>query len=405
MNLAFVALLLLTPAPHGLGSSPYRIDLDVYRIGGQVWLHGGNLYGSLPRTAIGLGLPFSYPPIAAVLLSPLSLVPIALAGVVLTLGSIALLAVVLRVFGSNLAGPHRASWWAIAWLLPLALLLEPVRSTLWFGQVNIVLMTLVSLDCLIVSPRWPSGTLVGLAAAVKLIPGAFVLFFLLRRDYRAAGVATLSFVTFTGIGFLLDWHDSVRYWTSTAFEIGRIGGAAYAGNQSIRAVVVRAGLDPHTPAGTAVWLGLSMVVLMVAGRGMRRAFAASEPAWALSLNALAALLIAPVSWSHHWVWCAPAMLTLAIFGQRRQARLPWVIAGFGLLIFAAFPQWWFPSGEGAEIRWASWQQVTGSSYVLFAALVLLLAAFARIVPRRAPTARTAEDPVIEMTNATAGAPG
>ena len=73
------------------------------------------------------------------------------------------------------------------------LLLEPVRSTLAYGQVNIVLMALVALDCLTAEPRWPRGALTGLAAALKLTPAAFVLFFLLRRDYRAAATAGVSF--------------------------------------------------------------------------------------------------------------------------------------------------------------------------------------------------------------------
>ena len=75
-----------------------------------------------------------------------------------------------------------ASWWTVGWLLPAALFLEPVRNTLNYGQVNVALMALVAADCLAAAPRWPRGALVGLAAAVKLTPAAFVLFFLLRRD-------------------------------------------------------------------------------------------------------------------------------------------------------------------------------------------------------------------------------
>ncbi|MGN6175207.1 MAG: glycosyltransferase 87 family protein [Streptosporangiaceae bacterium] len=367
-----------------MGFGAYHIDLDVYRISGRVWLRGGNLYGRLPATTAGPRLPFTYPPVAAALLSPLSLVPMAVAGTVLTLGTIALVAVVLTVSLRRHAGPAARSRRTLAWLLPPALFLEPVRNTLAYGQVNVVLMALVALDCLLDSPRWPRGTLVGLAAAVKLTPAAFVLFFLLRRDHRAAATAALSFLAVTGAGFLLAWHDSTRYWTSTVFDPGRIGSPAYAGNQCIQAVLARAGLDPRAPAGAAVWLALSIAVLMVACRGMRRAFAASENSWALSLNALAALLISPISWSHHWVWCAPAILTLAIIGRQSRTRLPLLAAVTGLLVFGAAPQWWLPSAGGQELRWAVWQQATGSSYVLFAALVLLLSAWATLLPENGP---------------------
>ena len=143
VTVALIAYHLLSFGRHGIGLSPYHLDLDVYRIGSLTWWHGGDLYGALPRTRAGIGLPFSYPPAAAVLLSPLAVVPMAAAGFALTLASIALTWVVLRVFGRSLTS--RLGRW---WLLPVALELEPVRATLSFGQVNIVLMALVAADCL-----------------------------------------------------------------------------------------------------------------------------------------------------------------------------------------------------------------------------------------------------------------
>jgi alpha-1,2-mannosyltransferase len=308
------------------------------------------------------------------LLAPLALVPYPAAATLLTLATIALLATVLRVFLRRLAGPAAASPWALAWLLPPALFLEPVRDTLSFGQVNVVLMTLVSLDCLAETPRWPRGALTGLAAAVKLTPAAFVLFFLLRGDYRAAARAGLSFAAVTAIGFAAAWHDSVRYWTSTVYQPGRAGSPASASNQCILAVLARGGLDPHLPTCVAAWLVLSAVVVIVASRGMRSALAASEECLALVLNAFAALLISPISWSHHWVWCDPALLTIATLASRYRSRLALAACITGAAVFAAAPQFSFPRGLLPEIRWGAWQQPAGSSYVLFAALLLLASA-------------------------------
>ena len=374
VNLAAVTAFLLTYSRHGVGFGPYRIDLAAYRAGGRTWLDGGNLYGQVPVIQ-GMSLPFTYPPIAAVLLAPLALLPMAAAGTLLTVGSIALAAVVLRMFLRRLAGPASASLWAVGWLLPPALLLEPVRSTLDYGQINIVLMALVAVDCLAVAPRWPRGALTGLAAAVKLTPAAFVLFFLLRRDYRAAAVAGVSFAVTTAAGFALAGPDSMRYWTGSVFQTDRIGNPATAANQCLQAVLARAGLDPHTTLGMAVWLALSALVVLVACRGMRHAFAAGEVCWALSLNAFAALLISPMTWSHHWVWCAPALLTLADLGRRQHRRLPVAAAAAcGFVLFVTAPQWWLGKFAGPALSWAPWQQVIGSSYVLFAALILLLSA-------------------------------
>jgi alpha-1,2-mannosyltransferase len=390
VNLAAVAVFLLSYSRHGVGFGPYRVDLGVYRMGGRTWLHGGDLYGQVLALP-GLRLPFTYPPIAAILLAPLALLPMTAAGTILTLASIALAAVVLGLFVRRLAGPAAEPAWTVAWLLPAALLLEPVRSTLAYGQINIVLMALVVLDCLTAEPRWPRGVLTGLAAAVKLTPAAFVLFFLLRRDYRAAAWAGVSFAAATAAAFVLAGPDSVRYWTAIVLQPGRIGGAATGTNQCIQGVLARAGLDPHTLPGTAAWLAVSILVLVAAWHGMRHAFAAAQPCLALSLNAFAALLISPVSWSHHWVWSAPALLTLADLGRRDRQRLALAAAVGGLVAFTAAPQWWLGKFAGPAVKWAPWQQAVGSSYVLFAAVVLLLAACGKFTPRT-PTARIAPDP-------------
>jgi alpha-1,2-mannosyltransferase len=406
VNLAAVAAFLLSYSRHGVGFGPYRIDLGVYRIGGRTWLRGGDLYRQVLVVG-GLRLPFTYPPIAAVVLVPLALLPMTAAGTVLTAGSVALAAVVLGVFLRRLAGPAAGSLWAAGWLLPAALLLEPVRSTLAYGQIDIVLMAIVTLDCLTAQPHWPRGALTGLAAAVKLTPAAFVLFFLLRRDYRAAATAAGSFAAATAAGFALAGPDSARYWTAIVFQTGRIGGPATAANQSIAAVLARAGLDPHTLPGAAAWLMLSAIVVVAACRGMRHALSASQDCLALSLNAFAALLISPVSWSHHWVWCAPGLLTLADLGRRHRHRLAGAAAAGGLVLFAAAPQWWLGKLAGPEPSWAAWQQAIGSSYVFFAALVLLLSACGRLTPPTT-TAPTVPDPghsALERADAALGVPG
>ena len=390
VNLAAVAAFLLSYSRHGVGFGPYKIDLGVYRLGGRTWLHGGKLYGQVLAVR-GLRLPFTYPPIAAIVLAPLALLPMTAAGTVLTVGSVALAAVVLGAFLRRLSGPAAGSLWTAGWLLPPALLLEPVRSTLAYGQIDIVLMALVTLDCLTADPRWPRGALTGLAAAVKLTPAAFVLFFLLRRDYRAAAWAGVAFAAATAAGFALAGPDSARYWTAIVFQTGRIGGPATPANQCIQAVLARAGLDPHTLPGTAGWLLLSALVLVAAWRGMRSALAARQVCLALSLNAFAALLVSPVSWSHHWVWCAPGLLTLADLGRRHHRRLAGAAAAGGLILFTAAPQWWLGAFAGPALNWAPWQQAVGSSYVFFAALILLLAACGQLTPPTT-TARNASDP-------------
>jgi len=57
VNLAVVTSFLLSYSRHGAGFAPFRIDLDVYRIGSHAWLRHGDLYGVLPPTSNGVRLP------------------------------------------------------------------------------------------------------------------------------------------------------------------------------------------------------------------------------------------------------------------------------------------------------------------------------------------------------------
>ncbi|HEV2257073.1 MAG TPA: glycosyltransferase 87 family protein [Streptosporangiaceae bacterium] len=198
--------------------------------------------------------------------------------------------------------------------------------------------------------------------------------------WRAAGTAAVSFAAVTGAGFIVAGHDSVRYWTSVVFSTSRPGSPAFVSNQAISGVLARSGLDVHSRGGSAAWLALSVAVVAVAVFGMRRALAGGEPAWALSVNALAALLISPISWSHHWVWAAPALMCLAVTGRRHSWRGGIAAAWAGLVLFEVSPMWLLPhSGSAGELGWAWWEQVIGNTYVIFGAVVLVLAA--RFTPR------------------------
>ena len=360
----------------------YHFDLDVYRIGGRIWLEGGNLYGALPPTALGVRMPFTYPPLAAIILSPLSLIPLRAAGVVVDLGIVAVLALALRPF-------YRRLGWKLGWVLPAALVLEPVRGNLAYGQVDVFLMAMVIADCLTDSPRWPRGSLAGLAAAMKLTPALFIVFFLLRRDYRAAATMGASFAAATGLGFLLAPADSARYWTSTLFNVGRIGEPQSPSNQSVFGVLARAGLDPGTVPFTCFWLGISAVVIAAACVGMRRALAGGDKHMALVLNALAILLVSPISWSHHWVWALPALLCLALSARR--------LAAAGWVLFAVGPQCWLPQGGNQVLDWAPWQQILGDSYVLCAVAVIGWFAYCALPENVSLARRLAPRPCPETT--------
>jgi len=131
--------------------------------------------------------------------------------------------------------------------------------------------------------------------------------------------------------------------------------------------------------GMANWLlALSLLAAALAVTGMRGALKAGQVTSALSLNAAAGLLISPISWSHHWVWAAPALLTCLSDKPKRWRLLAFPV--LALLTFAVAPHWLLPSGGGRELHWAWWQQTIGDSYTLIGLAALTRAAITNVLP-------------------------
>ncbi|WP_433759458.1 glycosyltransferase 87 family protein [Nocardia sp. CA-135398] len=349
------------------------IDLQVYRLGIEALRDGADMYGQLPQTTIGIGLPFIYPPFAALVLSPFALLPWDAAAFAFFISSTLALAVTLYLVARR-RWPERGALGlallATACATPLAMLLEPVRSTLDFGQVNLLLMVLVAADALAVKPKWRRGMLVGVAAAIKLTPAAFVLYFLVRRDYRAAVTAAITGAVATAFSFAILPKESVNYWFGGLGNVSGLSGSSFHTNQSIQAVLARFGVEK--PLFTVLWLLLSAALLVLVVPAMRQA--AEVPALALSINAVFTLLVSPISWSHHWVMIAPALFAMICYATTlpRGRAIGWYVAI--VLTAAAFvygPQNWLPGDNRRELAWTPWQHLWGNTYVWLSVLLVV----------------------------------
>lgn len=335
----------------------WPVDLEVYRLGAQALAHGRDLYGPLPPTRSGMTLPFIYPPFAAVLFLVPAAVPTPVAAVLMLAISLTALGATVYVVVRPRAERHTAVLAAVV-VGAASLAFEPVRETLWFGQVNLVLMALVVIDCLGPKTRLPRGVLVGLAAAVKITPAGFLLFFLLRRDFRALATALVTFAAAGAVGFVVAPQASAAYWLGGGLTgASGMSGSIFATNQTIQGAVHRFGL-PATPTLVLVAVG-TLAALLLAAAAMRRA---DEPV-AFLLNAAAILVCSPISWSHHWVWIVPATIVLAARATtgRAVAGLAAVIA-----IFIIAPHSLLPNNDFRELSWGPLEHVIGNSYLLLA---------------------------------------
>ncbi|MEU4199326.1 glycosyltransferase 87 family protein [Streptomyces sp. NPDC045470] len=339
------------------------VDLMVYRAEGWTARNGEDLYDMVATSA---HLPNTYPPFAALLFTPLTLVGVPEMRTLATLGNLLLLVAVTHL-GLRLAGrPKRVPPLAAA--LGVAALLvwcEPVWTTLRYGQINLLLAVLVLWDLTRKDTNRWAGVGIGLAAGIKLTPALFAVFLALAglvrawqrlragagpRDawnpwLRQAAVACLTFLGTALLSALVLPHDSRRFWTEIIFAADRVGEVEITANQSLRGALARL-LHTHDPG--LWWLAAAAVVAVLGLAVAVGALLRGRRAWAAVACAVTALLVSPISWSHHWVWGVPMLILLGSeaigrggFGSRAGRRWWAGTLAMGLL-FCSFALWFVP---------------------------------------------------------------
>ncbi|MEV0127109.1 glycosyltransferase 87 family protein [Dactylosporangium sp. NPDC050688] len=304
------------------------------------------------------GGPFTYPPFAMVLFRPLSLLPEATLGLLwLAMTCVAVIAIARTVTkrpGKAEGGTGGGSWIRtpagakvlVAAVATALLVSAPVQSNLRFGQVSIFIVLLALVDAGQVVPARYRGVLVGVAAAIKLTPLLFVVYFVVAGRYKDAARAVAAFVGCAAVAAVIMPGASVRYWGGTIFQTSRIGDLASLGNQSVHGMLLRVGLSPA--ALPVVWAVLIVAICGAALLRARQLHLHGEPVRAAVLVGCATVAASPVSWTHHQVWTVlAAMLLVAAEGAWRR------VAGVVLLVVmtlslgvvlrgvAVYPGWQF----------------------------------------------------------------
>ncbi|MEU9853375.1 glycosyltransferase 87 family protein [Streptomyces sp. NPDC047974] len=368
------------------------LDVMVYRAEAETLRAGGDLYAMRATSA---NLAMTYPPFAAVLFLPLPLVGVPLMRTLSTAGNlllvVALVRLSLQLVRPALASPARRAdlWRTTLWVAAVVVWCEPVWTTLRYGQINLLVAVAVLWDFTRrEGSRW-AGLGIGLATAVKLTPGLFVVLLLAaglllwRRDrgmnqwLRTALTATGTFLVTTLAMAVALPADSKTFWTRTLFETGRVGHAEETANQSLSGVLARL---MHTDAPGLWWLAAAVLLGGAAMALAVRAAVRGDKAVAVVVTAFAALMVSPISWSHHWVWCVPLLVLLY---DRTRA---WRVTGAVALAFASFALWWVPHDPGRpELDQNAGQMLLSAVYPLTALAVFAGYALALRRSRRTAT--------------------
>lgn len=361
---AVTVFLLELAARHGF------FDLRVYYGALNHWVHGGGeLYDYyLPKSTYG----FTYPPFAAIAMLPMAVTawPVTIViSVTLAVGAALILLYWLVDPIARRQGWTR--WYALAIAACLAAAFEPLRETVNFGQVNLVLVFLVAADLLLLVGRGSrfGGVGIGLATAIKLTPGIFIIYLLVTRRFRAALIASGTAAVATIFAAAVAPDASRIFWTDAVWNTDRVGAVAFISNQSIYGAVAR--LHPAQPS-TLLWVLGVVAVVAVWFIRVRRAMAQGDELTGFALTGVLGCLMSPITWVHHLVWVGPALvLVLDNALAARTSRRRWALLGFflgGYALLCSRLVWEF------NLKWdnpVGWFLASGYVWISIALLVAL----------------------------------
>lgn len=304
-------------------------DSTVYYGAVQYWFRdGGMVYDWLkPGTPYG----FTYPPFAGLVMAPMSVLPFPVVVLFASIGLVLTVGLLIHwLAGPFLRGLKYPLWLSYGVAFCLAMAYEPVRETFSFGQVNTLLLTLVTADLLfgVARGRWWGGIGIGLATAIKLTPGVFILYLLVTRRWRDAGVAIAAATGATVLAGALFPDQSREFWTSALWDTNRVGSLNFLSNQSERGMLARL---PFDETESKIWLVCVLATLVL--WGVRCWRAPDDVIGGLALTGVLGCLISPVTWIHHCVWLIPALIRCVEWGwQSGNRRAVWLaVAAYVLM--------------------------------------------------------------------------
>lgn len=313
----------------------YRFDLSIYINATQSGIVG--LY-DYAEPIYGLG--FTYPPFAAFIFEPAHLLnPMVADRVWFVLSFVLTIGFLLGCVALMPAALRRASTVPLA--LGIGVWLIPMTSTFRLGQINALIASLVLLDVYLMrrGSKW-AGVGTGVATAIKLTPGLLIVgcWFAFRR--REAVVMALSAAACTLVAGIVAFNASWRYWTVMLFDSERVGEVSDQFSNALRRPF--AWLPTNDRIDTVLWLMTCVALIGWILRRMRANVMRDDPLRFVTVMMLLSALVAPITWTHHLYFLAPALL-LVLHDIARLRHRWWV--GFAILMLAIDP---LQRGDGPQ---------------------------------------------------------
>lgn len=308
-------------------------DLDTF----QQAIETGSFVLKDPQTV----WPYAYPPLAAVILSPLTWLPYPWAAAAWTVANLLFLWVGCALI---VLGTGRATWMMIAAVLLLLIRFFPATVALRLGQMEVAQFLLIALALWALTGQRErlAGISLGLATALKFFPGALLGFLLWKRRWRPAAwgiglAAGLLAASYAVVGL-----DRIPRYLAFTSVYSHGGFAAFPYNQSFSGFFARAftanlfvtpvrGIDSPALAWGLTVLATVVVTLPF----LTVTWGPGDPTserfsleYALAIVVL--LLASPHSQIYAFVWLLLPFIVLLRWVSR-QDNVPWPMVS-GLLV-------------------------------------------------------------------------
>ena len=351
-----------------LGHS-YSCDYEVYRVAGESLRKGLPIYDTITQ---GCDLKFTYTPFAAGIFAVMSVFGSAGFWVWTMLSLVALGRLVWLVVEStqfSLAPLTRRQ--SVVGVSLLLLPLEPFVKTLWYGQINIVIVWLIAESFLGPFSR-ASGIYSAIATGIKLTPGLFSVFLVGVRGLRTAIIGATTLAVTIAVGFLLQPDQAKLYWTNLIVSTDRVGPQEYLYNQSLNGFLWR--LNGPTYDSPIFGLTFSLLVVL-GGLWLARAFwLRNKQMWALAVIALVTLFVSPISWTHHYVSFTFVFVALLSDSAKHVPSRVVLVITYVWLLLANLTFRAMPKGNHREFAYTGWHYVAANQYVYLTIGLLFFAA-------------------------------
>ena len=315
---------------------------------------GGSLYKPAEVAANHFGAVFKVPPFYGMLLLPFARLDVRAALAVDRALDVALYLACATILGlwlrPRLGGPVALATVAVALGL-----MQPAFDAIAYGQIDIVLLGLMTLVFLALRAGRPAavGFAVALAALLKLYPLVLVLLFAARREWRAVAWTAGWLIALVGVAVaVMGWREHVIFATEVLPRIG--GGTGWVENQTVNGFLCRllAGARRPEPVHDPLVDALTWTAFaLIAGASARVAARSAEPrstAAALSFGAFLVVMVlaVPAAWIHYETVTIVTFLLLVWSAGERPVSpaLAFAVAlAFGLVAYGN--QWTFSDGS------------------------------------------------------------